>query len=293
MAGLRIEIRGTVQGVGFRPWVARLARGLGVTGSVRNDARGVVVEAFAAEEALQRFVSQLQTDRPPSARIVSLRSRALNPEARTEFRIEASEGGGHKALSIPPDLGTCEECAAEVLDPADRRHGYAFTNCTSCGPRFTIATGIPYDRAQTTMASFEMCSACAAEYADVEDRRFHAQPNACPKCGPSLRFAALGDDIALTTEPLDAAAALLRAGGVVGVKGLGGFHLACDASDSDAIGRLRERKRRDEKPFAVMVRDLSTARVLAELSDEEEALLASAERPIVLLKRRSGNIDRP
>ncbi|MGB5312193.1 MAG: carbamoyltransferase HypF, partial [Polyangiales bacterium] len=293
MAGIRIEIRGTVQGVGFRPWVARLARGLGVAGSVRNDASGVIVEAFAPEEGLQLFLQQLQTDAPPAARIVSLRSTALEPKARTEFLIELSEQRGHKALSIPPDLATCEECEAEVLDPANRRYGYAFTNCTSCGPRFTIATGIPYDRAQTTMASFEMCRACESEYTNVEDRRFHAQPNACPECGPSLGFAMLGEEVALSSNPLGATAELLKAGGVVGVKGLGGFHLVCDASDPDAVELLRERKRRDQKPFAVMVGDLTTARKLANLSEEEEALLHSPERPIVLVERRKGTSIAP
>lgn len=285
-AGLRIEIRGTVQGVGFRPWVTRLARSLGVAGGVRNDASGVRIDAFASEEILGRFVEQLQRDMPPAARVVSLRSEPLAPSARTGFAIELSDAGGDKALSIPPDLATCEECEAEVLDPSNRRHDYAFTNCTNCGPRFTIATGIPYDRAQTTMASFVMCGSCKAEYLDVEDRRFHAQPNACPECGPSLRFVALGDGVAIAREPIVAAAELLKAGLVVGVKGLGGFHLSCDAYNSGAVHLLRERKRRDERPFAVMVRDLAAARTLAELSAEEEALLRSPERPIVLLRRR-------
>lgn len=293
MAGIRVEIRGTVQGVGFRPWVARLARGLGVTGSVRNDARGVIVEAFATEKDLQLFLQQLRVDAPPAARIVSLRSTALEPETRTEFVIELSEKRGPKALSIPPDLATCEQCEAEVLDPANRRYGYAFTNCTSCGPRFTIATGIPYDRAQTTMASFEMCRACESEYTNVEDRRFHAQPNACPECGPSLAFAMLGEGVALSSNPLGATAELLKAGGVAGIKGLGGFHLACDASDPVAVELLRERKRRDQKPFAVMVRDLGAARELAKLSEEEEALLLSPERPIVLVERRKGTSIAP
>jgi hydrogenase maturation protein HypF len=288
-AGSRIEIRGTVQGVGFRPWVARLARRLGVRGRVRNDARGVVIEAFGAEEDLDRFVLQLRKDAPPAARIVSLRTAPLLAEVLDGFAIEISATGGDKALSIPPDLATCAECEAEVFDPHDRRQGYAFTNCTSCGPRFTISTGIPYDRAQTTMASFDMCDACKSEYEDVDDRRFHAQPNACAACGPSLRYVALGDAVAVTTKPLVAAADLLQAGGIVGVKGLGGFHLACDATNPATVRLLRERKRRDEKPFAVMVRRVSDARKLASLSAEEEALLESAERPIVLLERAEGS----
>jgi hydrogenase maturation protein HypF len=289
MSGVRLEIRGTVQGVGFRPWVARLARGLGVTGSVRNDARGVLIEAFAGEETLKDFIVQLQVDAPPAARIVSLRSTPLASQGRTGFLIEMSEGGGDKALSIPPDLATCAECEAELFDPANRRHGYAFTNCTSCGPRFTIATGIPYDRARTTMASFEMCEACQAEYHDVEDRRFHAQPNACPECGPSLRFTALGAGITIAMEPLRATVELVQAGGIVGIKGLGGFHLACDATNPEAINLLRERKRRDQKPFAVMVRDIAMANALADLSEEEAAILCAPERAIVLVGRRDGS----
>jgi hydrogenase maturation protein HypF len=288
IAGVRIEIRGTVQGVGFRPWVARLARSLGVVGGVRNHARGVRIEAFATEETLELFVEQLQKDAPPVARIVSLRSDPLEAQPREGFAIELSDAGGDKALSIPPDLATCEECKTEVFDPSNRRHGYAFTNCTNCGPRFTIATGIPYDRARTTMASFEMCAACKAEYRDVDDRRFHAQPNACPECGPSLHFASLGDRVVIAAEPIHAAAELLKAGLVVGVKGLGGFHLACDANNPSAVALLRERKRRDEKPFAIMVADLSAARAVASLSAEEEALLNSPERPIVLVQRRAG-----
>lgn len=284
-AGVRIDIRGTVQGVGFRPWVVRLARSLGIAGAVRNDAWGVRIEAFAAEGTLARFVEQLQTSTPSAARIVSLRTEPLGPSEREGFAIELSEGGGAKALSIPPDLATCEECEAEVFDVGDRRHHYAFTNCTRCGPRFTIATGIPYDRAQTTMASFEMCPACEAEYGDVEDRRFHAQPNACPVCGPSLRFVTLGGEVAIATEPLRAAVETLDAGRVLGVKGLGGFHLACDATNGSTVRLLRERKRRDQKPFAIMVTGLDAARAVAELSEEEEALLVSPERPIVLVRR--------
>ena len=285
MAGRRIEIRGTVQGVGFRPWVARLARELGVAGTVRNDARGVLIEVFADGAVLDRFVEQLRADMPPAARIVSLRQEAIAERSHEGFAIERSEAEGDKALSIPPDLGTCAQCWAEVSDPEDRRHGYAFTNCTNCGPRFTIATGIPYDRAHTTMASFEMCPSCKAEYDDVGDRRFHAQPNACPACGPSLSLVALGEQVLLATDPLRAAADLLIAGGIVGVKGLGGFHLACDATNEEAIRLLRQRKRRDEKPFAVMVRDVDAARSAAALSDDESAWLESQERPIVLAER--------
>ena len=286
MAGRRIDIRGTVQGVGFRPWVVRVARSAGVVGRVRNDPRGVTIEAFAADDRLDRFVAQLQADAPASARVVELRVSPIPDEDLDGFVIEASGAAGDKALSIPPDLATCAECEAEVLDPGDRRYGYAFTNCTTCGPRFTIATGIPYDRAATTMASFEMCAACKHEYADIEDRRFHAQPNACPVCGPTLSLVMLGTEEAPKADPLESAAVLLKRGAVIAVKGLGGFHLACDATNASAVRELRRRKHRDEKPFAVMVRDLDGARMLVDMSAEEEALLTAQERPVVLVRRR-------
>lgn len=288
MAGRRIEIRGTVQGVGFRPWVYRVARRAGVVGRVRNDPRGVTIEAFASDGVLDRFVEELQVDAPLSARVVDLRSSSIPDENLEVFTIESSDALGDKALSIPPDLATCPDCEAEVLDPGDRRYGYAFTNCTTCGPRFTIATGIPYDRAATTMARFDMCVTCEREYADIEDRRFHAQPNACPECGPTLSLVLLGINDAPKTDPLAGASELLKRGAVVAVKGLGGFHLACDATNAGAVRMLRERKRRDEKPFAVMVPDLEAAQVLAEISAEERQLLTAPERPIVLVRRRPG-----
>ncbi|HET9987627.1 MAG TPA: acylphosphatase, partial [Kofleriaceae bacterium] len=190
-AGLRIEIRGTVQGVGFRPWVYRIAHELGVTGRVHNHARGVTIEAFGGEAVLERMVARLQ-DPPLPARVRELVAEAIPHEPANDFAIVHSIGGGPRALSIPPDLATCPECEREIRDTRDRRHGYAFTNCTSCGPRFTIATGVPYDRPATTMASFVMCAACQREYDDPHDRRFHAQPNACPVCGPQLALWSAG-----------------------------------------------------------------------------------------------------
>ena len=286
MAGHRIELRGTVQGVGFRPWVYRLARRMGVVGRVRNDPRGVTIEAFASRGTIGRFVEELQRDTLPAAKIVELRETTIPDEHLDAFVIVSSDAEGQRALSIPPDLATCEDCTREMFDPHDRRFGYAFTNCTACGPRFTIATGIPYDRAATTMSRFVMCQACQLEYDDVENRRFHAQPNACPTCGPALRFDRLDGRGTTEIDVLADAAELLSHGGVVAVKGLGGFHLACDATDGAAVRRLRERKHRDEKPFAVMVEDLAAARELAEVSPEEEALLTAAERPVVLLRGR-------
>jgi len=287
MAGRRIEIRGTVQGVGFRPWVYRTARRTGVVGRVRNDPRGVTIEAFAEDAVLDRFVEQLQSDAPSSARVLSLRATAIADEDLNEFVIASSDALGDKALSIPPDLATCPDCKKEILDPSNRRHRYAFTNCTTCGPRFTIATGIPYDRGATTMSTFEMCTACQGEYDDVEDRRFHAQPNACAACGPRLKLVMLSGGSPRQSDPLNAAAELLKNGSVVAVKGLGGFHLACDATDGAAIRLLRARKQRDEKPFAVMVANLDAARALAELTPEEEDLLSGPERPIVLVSARA------
>lgn len=286
MAGYRIEVRGTVQGVGFRPWVCRLARRMGVVGRVRNDPRGVSIEAFASKAVLGRFIEELRTDPLPTARIAELREAPIPDEDLDAFVIEWSEASGRKALSIPPDLASCEDCTKELLDERDRRFGYPFTNCTACGPRFTIATGIPYDRAATTMSGFVMCAACRAEFDDVENRRFHAQPNACPECGPALSLDRFDGHAATAVDVLAHAARLLSRGKVVAVKGLGGFHLACDATNGAAVRRLRERKHRDEKPFAVMVQSLAEARGLAEISSEEEALLTAAERPVVLLRRR-------
>ncbi|HTM19251.1 MAG TPA: carbamoyltransferase HypF [Kofleriaceae bacterium] len=289
LAGRRIRIRGTVQGVGFRPWVYRIAREAGLGGRVRNDPQGVTIEAFGPEEALVGFLDRLRSEAPPPARVRELHATTIPGEATDGFVIDASGTDGGAALSIPPDLATCPDCEREVLDAGDRRHGYPFTNCTHCGPRFTIATAVPYDRPATTMAAFTMCPACAREYAGVDDRRFHAQPNACPVCGPQLRLLASTGAWMPVLDPLEAAAELLRAGEIVAVKGLGGFHLACDATRPAAVAALRLRKQRDQKPFAVMVRDLAAARELAEIDDVAAALLTGAERPIVLLRDRPGS----
>lgn len=284
--GRRIEVRGTVQGVGFRPWVYRLAHRAGVAGRVWNDPEGVTIEAFGGVGSLESFLQLLQGDTPASARIMELRFSKIPSETAEKFVIEASAGTGARALSIPPDLATCAKCEEEVLDPNNRRHRYPFTNCTECGPRFTITTDVPYDRAATTMHEFVLCPSCRREFHDVADRRFHAQPNACPECGPKLSlWASDGANMGLE-DPLGAAVDLLRGGAIVAIKGLGGFHLACDASSPRAVRELRERKHRDEKPFAVMARDLSAARLLSNLTVEEESLLSSRERPIVLVERR-------
>ena len=288
-AGRRIEVRGIVQGVGFRPWIYKLAAEQGVTGRVSNGTAGVIIDAFGPQRALDDFADRLIHEPPPAAEILDISCRAIAPERLDTFTIMPSASDDELRVSIPPDLATCAECVGEIFDRANRRYRYAFTNCTHCGPRFTIAHDVPYDRATTTMAPFTMCEACQREYDDPADRRFHAQPNACPQCGPRLALISSdGRDIP-ADDPIASAAAALAVGAIVAVKGLGGFHLACDATDASVIARLRRRKRRDQKPFAVMVGDIAAAESLATLHDDERALLVSPARPIVLVRPRSGS----
>ena len=291
MTGRRIRVQGTVQGVGFRPWVYRVARDAAVTGRVRNDSAGVTIEAFGPAEALDTFVDRLAHDaaRPAAAVIERLVEEAIAFEDAPAFSIDASAVTGDRHVSIPPDLATCPDCLAEIHDPADRRHRYPFTNCTACGPRFTIVRSAPYDRPATTMAAFLMCPACRREYASVDDRRFHAEPNACPVCGPRLDLRGADGRPIETDDLLGEAARSLRDGLIVAVKGIGGFQLACDATSEEAVARLRARKHRDEKPFAVMVRTLADAEALACLSPAERTLLVSPEHPIVLAARRDSS----
>ena len=293
LEGRRFQINGTVQGVGFRPWVYRLALHAGVTGRVRNDAAGVTIDAFGDSTAIDKFNGVLHGTPPPAARIAAICQSPIPFECDTAFVIVPSTDTGSPCVSIPSDLATCDDCAAEIADPADRRFRYPFTNCTNCGPRLTIATGIPYDRAATTMARFEMCPGCRREYHDPTDRRFHAQPNACPICGPRLTLHTFAGELIGVDDPIAAAAEALHCGMIVAIKGLGGFHLACDATEAGVVGRLRERKHRDEKPFAVMVRDLASAEALALLGGEERRLLTSVERPIVLARKREGTALAP
>ena len=290
--GRRIAIQGTVQGVGFRPWVYRLAHEEGLAGTVRNDAEGVTIDAFGAEEALERFLERLADAGPPAAAIRSLSSRPVEDHIGgprpAAFTIVPSAHGRERHYSIPPDLATCKDCLEEVFDPGDRRFRYPFTNCTNCGPRFTITLDLPYDRPATTMAGFEMCQRCRAEYEDPLERRFHAQPDACPECGPQVFLLdARSERLATRSEAMLTAALAIRRGAIVAVKGLGGFHLMVDASDEHAVERLRRRKHRWEKPLALMVRELDDVRCLCRLGEREAALLSSAEAPIVLLPRRS------
>ena len=287
VVGRHIEIRGVVQGVGFRPWVYRLATEEGIAGHVRNDATGVAIDAFGSEHALEEFMRRLGDSSPPAAVINDVRSWPIPVEAMDAFSIVQSQESAERRVSIPPDLATCPECASEIFDPANRRYHYPFTNCTNCGPRFTITRDVPYDRPATTMAPFHMCAECQHEYDDVSDRRFHAQPNACSACGPWLQLLTPTGDLVVDGDPIENAAAALAEGQIVAIKGLGGFHLACDATSSEAVQKLRARKRRDEKPFAVMVHNLSQAVRVAILNDEEQQLLTSIERPIVLATRRT------
>jgi len=288
-AGLRIQIEGAVQGVGFRPWVHGLARTELVGGRVWNDSDNVTIEAFGDEASLVRFLARLRDPPMPAARIRRLRSEPIPEESVDGFAIVPSRCGSASCPStpsIPPDLATCPDCLREIRDPQGRRHGYAFTNCTRCGPRYTIALGVPYDRERTTMAPFAMCDDCRAEYEDVDDRRFHAQPNACPKCGPRLELVDGGGAV-LAGDPVAEAAAMIRRGAIVAVKGLGGYHLACDARSEQAVATLRTRKHRYSKPLAVMAASLEDAGRIAHLSTADRALLTAASRPIVLATRRS------
>jgi hydrogenase maturation protein HypF len=269
----RIRVRGIVQGVGYRPFVHRLATGRGLAGRVWNDGDGVVVEVEGAAAALDAFAQALADEAPPLARVASVAGERLEPLGEHGFVVSPSHGGGRSAL-VPPDVATCDDCLRELFDPADRRYRYPFVNCTNCGPRLTIVTRVPYDRPNTTMAGFPLCAECRREYEDPADRRFHAEPIACPACGPDLSL------------PLEQAVAALRDGAIVAVKGLGGYHLACDATSEDAVARLRGRKGREEKPLAVMCADPAA---VAEPTQAELGLLHSAARPIVLVRRREGS----
>jgi hydrogenase maturation protein HypF len=285
-----IEVRGVVQGVGFRPFVWRLATELGLDGAVVNRAGQVDIEIAGSAEAVDAFAARLRSEAPPRARVEDVAVRPTDREIAlgSGFSIEESEAVASAERLFPPDIATCDDCLAELFDPTDRRYRYPFTNCTNCGPRATIIDDLPYDRDRTSMRAFPLCAECEAEYRDPANRRFHAEPVACPECGPQLSYRRPGDaaPAAHREAALTAAVADLLAGRIVAVKGLGGYHLACDATDPAAIARLRDRKHRWAKPFAVMVRDLAAARALADLSPEEEALLISPARPIVLVERR-------
>ncbi|HHJ05890.1 MAG TPA: carbamoyltransferase HypF [Anaerolineae bacterium] len=295
---LKIEIHGAVQGVGFRPFVYRLAAELALTGWVVNNARGVFIEAEGPKAALETFLQRLSSDKPPLAMIQSLDAEWLAPVNFEDFQIRRSDAAGAKTVLVLPDAATCADCLREVFNPADRRYRYPFTNCTNCGPRFSIIQALPYDRPNTTMRRFTLCPTCQSEYENPLDRRFHAQPNACPVCGPNLEFQVSGFEFRVShnpkletknLKPIDRAVAAIKAGEIVAVKGLGGFHLMVDAQNARATARLRQRKPRRDKPFAVMARNITQVRQVCEISPQAEALLTSTAAPIVLLPKKKHN----
>ena len=284
-----VAVCGVVQGVGFRPFVYRLATEEGLAGFIGNDTAGVTIEIEGSARQVDAFLLRLRTETPPLARIDSVAVRELAAAGDVGFRILSSTVKGQVSTGIPADAATCSDCLRELFDPADRRFGYPFLNCTNCGPRFTITRRIPYDRPQTSMAPFVMCSACQREYDDPRNRRFHAQPNACWECGPRIWLEAPDGAAIPSEDPIATAIDRLLAGDVVAIKGIGGFHLSVDATDQAAVMRLRERKRRYGKPLAVMVRDMEAARAHCMLTAEEEALLQTSARPIVLARMRGGS----
>ncbi len=287
---LKITLHGAVQGVGFRPFVFRLATGMGLKGWVNNSAEGVFIEVEGPKAELDRFLVRLQNEKPPRSFIQSLESSFLDPVGYKTFEVHQSDSSGSKSALVMPDIATCPDCLSEIFDPSNRRYLYPFTNCTNCGPRFTIIEDLPYDRPRTTMKIFPMCLQCQEEYENPSDRRFHAQPNACPECGPHLElWDKSGKRIDFRQEALMQAAGAIREGKIVAVKGIGGFHLMVDARNDEATKRLRQRKAREEKPLALMYPSLEMAEADCYISDTEERLLLSPEAPIVLLKRKEND----
>jgi hydrogenase maturation protein HypF len=281
-------VRGVVQGVGFRPFVYRLASEERLVGFIGNDTGGVTIEIEGPAERVEAFCRRLREEAPPLSRIDSVTASGAPPTGETGFRIVASDAHGQVSTGIPADAATCADCLHELLDPHDRRYRYPFLNCTNCGPRFTITRRIPYDRPQTSMARFKMCATCQAEYDDPTNRRFHAQPNACAVCGPHVWLVGQDGKNISSDDPVATTIDRLMAGAIMAIKGIGGFHLSVDATNQTAVMRLRERKHRYGKPLAIMVRDLDAARSVCELTADEESLLTTVARPIVLARRRDG-----
>ena len=284
---LRIEVEGIVQGVGFRPFIFRLAATHGISGWVKNTSGGVIIEAEGEAAAVSSFLNDISAEAPPLAVITDLRSSEIDNFGDKDFVILKSEAGENRA-QISPDCDVCDDCLRELYDPNDRRYLYPFINCTNCGPRYSIITGVPYDRPFTTMSVFPMCEECRREYEDPMDRRFHAQPVACPVCGPHLEMLD-GDGGKIEGDPLETAVRVLKEGGIIAVKGIGGYHLAVDACNDEAVRELRRRKQRDEKPFALMSPDLEAIASFARFDQMEKRLLSGPERPIVLLPKLEGN----
>jgi len=284
--GIKINVKGIVQGVGFRPFIYHLARSLNLSGYVLNDTAGVSIEAEGDESDIQMFIESIKKKHPPRAEIFEIQSKRTDLIGYEDFEIRESAGQEEKFIPISPELATCSDCLAELFNPRDRRFRYPFINCTNCGPRFTIVQDIPYDRKLTTMSVFPMCEECDSEYHNPADRRFHAQPNACPVCGPGLTLLDREKKVIPVQDVISRVCALLKEGYIIAVKGLGGYHLACDARNNDAVSRLRERKFREYRPFALMVKDTRTAREICFVNEKEEQLLSGVKRPIVIMKRR-------
>jgi hydrogenase maturation protein HypF len=283
MRRAEIRITGMVQGIGFRPFIYNLAKAHSISGWVLNNEKGVFIEAEGEDGNLNRFIQDIPDMAPPLSRIETFQINYLEPSGYHHFEIKKSEEADEKFVLISPDVATCDQCLRELFSPRDFRYRYPFINCTLCGPRFTIIKDIPYDRHQTTMDPFKMCQVCQKEYGDPTDRRFHAQPNACPLCGPSLRLEDR-DGNEVSGDPPTRTLQFIEAGLIIAIKGLGGFHLACDANNEEAVSSLRSRKFREDKPFAVMCRDMEEVRRHCRVSEEEEKLLTGIERPIVILK---------
>jgi hydrogenase maturation protein HypF len=282
---IRYLFSGTVQGVGFRPFIYRMAVKNGLTGFVQNRPEGVTVEVEGSHNALESFLSGVKNELPPLAHITQIESFDVEVRNDNFFEIISSDAQGHADVHITPDAATCPDCLKELFDPQDRRFRYPFINCTNCGPRLTIIKTIPYDRANTSMSCFELCEKCRAEYENPANRRFHAEPNACPVCGPQLKLLDASGKPVETDDPVQSAINLLSSGHVLAIKGLGGFHLSVDAGNDEAVKKLRSRKYREEKPLAIMARDIHQAKRIVAISREEEVLLTSPQRPIVLLKK--------
>jgi len=282
-----IRIEGIVQGVGFRPFVFRLANEYLLHGYVLNDAHGVVIEVEGEDGRIEEFTTALREKAPPMSRIVRISSQKLDPYGYTLFEIRKSQNENERSALISPDIAVCNDCLTELFEPTNRRFRYPFINCTNCGPRFTITNGIPYDRPNTSMSKFIMCPDCQREYDDPTNRRFHAQPNACPACGPKVTLIDEKGEVVICGDPISKTVELLHQGRIVAIKGLGGFHLAVDAMNDSSVIRLRQRKHREEKPLAIMVPDITTAKQFVQINRVEKELLESPERPIVLLTKKN------
>jgi hydrogenase maturation protein HypF len=286
----KVEVRGIVQGVGFRPFVFQLAEDHGLYGHVANTSSGVQIHVEGASARIEAFIRAIGAQAPPLAQITAIESRSTTPKQCTAFQIIPSRRGAGRSALISPDVAICGDCLREMQDPRDRRHGYPFINCTNCGPRYTIIDDVPYDRPKTSMRHFRMCSACQAEYDNPRDRRFHAQPNACDECGPRVALERPDGTVLTGEHGIHRAATLLADGQIVAVKGLGGYHLAADATNNRAVTRLRRRKHREEKPLALMAPDLETIRTFAHIDPDEIEVLTSPQRPIVLLRQRTNAV---